>query len=67
MFGLAVEYLLSENGQGKTTGDVLDMYRWMFDTEEGFARAFELHMGMSLQYYEDNYWDLITAWLSTRN
>lgn len=67
MFGLAVEYLLSEDGHGKTTTDVLDMYRWMHDTEEGFARAFELHMGMSLHYYEDNYWDLITAWLSARD
>lgn len=64
MFGLAVKYLLDENGHGKTTTDVLDMYRYMSSSGNGFADAFEKYMGMSLQYYEDNYWDLITEFLN---
>ena len=55
MFGLAVHYLLDENGHGKTTTDVLNMYRYMHSSGNGFAYAFEKYMGMSLQYYEDNY------------
>lgn len=64
MFGLAVGYLLDESGHGKTTTDVLDMYRYMASSHNGFADAFERFMGMTLQYYEDNYWDLITNFLS---
>jgi hypothetical protein len=64
MFGLAVKYLLHENGHGKTTTDVLDMYRWMRFSRSGFADAFEKYMGISLQYYEDNFWDLITNYLN---
>ena len=63
MFGLAVKYLIHENGHSRTTIDVLDMYRYMASSRNGFADAFEKFMGMSLQYYEDNYWDLITDFL----
>jgi len=64
MFGLAVKYLLHEKGHRKTTTDVLDMYKYMHSSGNGFADAFEMYMGMSLQYYEDNFWDLITAFLN---
>ena len=63
MFGLAVQYLLNENGHGKTTTDVLNMYKYMHSSRNGFADAFEKYMGMSLQYYENNFWDLITNFL----
>jgi hypothetical protein len=67
MFGLAVKYLLHEKGHGKTTTDVLNMYRHMHSSRDGFADAFQRYMGISLQYYEDNYWNLITDFLSGQN
>ena len=48
---------------GKTTIDVLDMYRYMHASRNGFADAFEKYMGMRVQYYEDHFWDLITDFL----
>lgn len=64
MFGLAVKYLIHEEGHGKTTTDVLEMYRYMHSSMNGFADAFEKTMGISLQYYEENFWDLITDFLN---
>ncbi|MFC1726137.1 hypothetical protein ACFL4T_10960 [candidate division KSB1 bacterium] len=64
MFGTAVKYLLDEKGHGKTFTDVLEMYRYMASSRAGFAAAFEMYMGMSVQYYEDNFWDLITGFLN---
>jgi hypothetical protein len=63
MFGLAVMYLLHEEGHGKTTTDVLDMYRYMVISRNGFADAFERYMGMSVPYYEEHFWDLIKEFL----
>ena len=64
MFGLAVKYLLDNHGHGKTTTDVLDMYRYMAYSRDGFADAFERYMGMSVQQYENDYWDLIVDFLN---
>ena len=63
MFGTAVKYLLDEKGHGKTFTDVLEMFRYMASSRRGFAHAFEIYMGISVQYYEDNFWDLITKYL----
>ncbi|MCP4727269.1 MAG: hypothetical protein GY863_19690 [bacterium] len=62
-FGLAVKYLLHENGHGRSFSDVIHLYRHMASSRTGFADAFELHMGMNLQYYEDNFFDLMTDFL----
>jgi len=64
MFGLAVKYLLHEKGHGKTYDDVLDMYKYMASSYLGFPDAFEKYMGMSLKYYEDNFFTLITDFLT---
>lgn len=65
MFGMAVSYLLQESGHGKTTSDVLEMFRYMAESKDGFSAAFEEYMGMSLQYYEDNFWELITKYITS--
>ena len=60
MFGLAVEYLLDERGQGKT---LLDVKRMFEDLSRGgcfFTEAFEAHMGISVPYYESYFFSLIT-------
>ncbi len=64
MFGLAVKYLLHEEGHGKTFPDVIEMYRYMASSHDGFADAFERYMGISLQYYEDNFFDLMSDFLN---
>ena len=63
MFELAVEYLLDEKGLGKTFLDVKNMYKDMLLTGS-FAISFQKFMGISLKYYEDNFFDLIEEFLS---
>ncbi|MCP4726876.1 MAG: hypothetical protein GY863_17685, partial [bacterium] len=64
-FALAVRYLLHENGHGKTYEDVKQMYKYMSSSQNGFAEAFEIYMGMSLEYYEENFFDLIAEFFNT--
>jgi hypothetical protein len=58
MFGLAVRYLLDENGLGKTLLDVKAMYQDMLITES-FRTSFETYMGITVEYYEENFFVLI--------
>lgn len=62
VFGVAVRYLVDPKGQGRTLIDVRNMFS---DIGNGvdFATAFETHMGMSLEYYEENFYNLIQAFL----
>jgi len=62
IFGVAVHYLVDPKGPGKSLIDVKNMFA---DIGQGmsFARAFETHMGMSLQYYENNFYQLIKNFL----
>lgn len=62
MFGLAVRYLLDENGRGKTILDVKAMFNDMLTTRD-FATSFETYMGMSVEYYEENFFSLIENFL----
>lgn len=64
VFELAVRYLLDENGHGASARDLVRIYD---DLGRGlsFPVAFELHMGMSLQSYEDNFWALMNGYLAT--
>jgi hypothetical protein len=63
MFGLAVRYLLEKNGLGKTFLDVKAMYLDMLNTES-FRTSFETCMGITVEYYEENFFDLITDFLN---
>ena len=66
LFELAVRYLLDENGLGKTPRDLVRIYD---DLGRGlpFHVAFELHMGMSLQSFHDNFWQLMNGYLAAIN
>lgn len=63
IFGLAVRYLLEPEGHGKTFLDVKEMFYDMLRTGS-FSTSFENAMGISLQYYEDNFYTLITDFLN---
>jgi hypothetical protein len=62
MFALAVRYLVDPNGHGKSLSDI--KYMWV-DINSGtdFYTAFEYNLGISVDEYESNYFDLITAYL----
>jgi len=62
LFGLAVRYLLDEKGRGKTALDVKYMF---LDTGNNlpFAQAFELHMGLTVQDYQDHFFEWMEAYL----
>ncbi len=63
MSQLAVEYLLSPDGFDKSLFDVRDIF---LDMAEGvdFSAAFEKHMGISIQTYEDEFFSLMDGYLS---
>lgn len=58
MFGLAVRYLLEQEGQGRTFSDVMDMYLDMIQTRD-FRQSFEKIMGISVEFYQENFLELI--------
>lgn len=66
MFGLAVRYLLDENGLGKTFIDVKKMYLDMRKTVS-FRVSFEKFMGISVNYYEAHFFELIADFLPGSN
>jgi hypothetical protein len=61
-FELAFRYLVDPDGQGRTLLDVKNMY---LDIRQGvsFQDAFENRMGMSVDYYETNFFDIIVEYL----
>jgi len=62
LFGLAVRFLLDPAGRGRTIKDLKTMFADMGEGM-GFVEAFELHMGISLEYYETHFWELMQAYL----
>jgi hypothetical protein len=63
MSQLAVEYLLAPDGLGKSLFDVRDIFLDMADGVD-FSTAFETHMGMPVQAYEADFFDLMDSYLS---
>jgi len=62
MSQLAVEYLLDEDGLGRSPQDVRDIF---LDMAEGvdFSTAFENRMGISIQEYENEFFDIMDGYL----
>ena len=64
MFRLAIRYLLDPKWHNRTIMDVKNLF---LDVADGmlFADAFEAYMGMSLKYFENNFYRLIKEYLGT--
>ncbi|UCE24461.1 MAG: hypothetical protein JSU74_14455 [Candidatus Zixiibacteriota bacterium] len=62
MFHLAVRYLLSEEGNGKNLNDAKKLYEALRNGDT-FADAFETNMGVSPDYFEENFYDLLSQFL----
>ena len=62
MSQLAVEYLLAPDGLGKSLFDVRDIFLEMAGGVD-FSTAFEQHMGISVQAYEVEFFDLMDGYL----
>ncbi|MCP4726133.1 MAG: hypothetical protein GY863_13905, partial [bacterium] len=57
VFNLAVRYLLDEEGLGRSYQDIISMYDDIIINHD-FNSAFEQHMGISVEYYRENFFDL---------
>lgn len=62
MFELAVRYLLDDNGQRRMISDVKLLYEAL-KNGDSFNNAFESNMGISLEYYENHFFELISEFL----
>ncbi|MFC1662249.1 hypothetical protein ACFL3S_12500 [Gemmatimonadota bacterium] len=62
MFDLAVRYLLDEAGFGRDYSDVMAMFLDM-NAGTDFWFAFERHMGIPAEYFEDAFFDLMADYL----
>jgi hypothetical protein len=62
MFHIAVEYLMDDDGQGRSPADMTDM---LIDVAEGasFEAAFENRMGLRLDDFENEFFSLMSAYL----
>jgi hypothetical protein len=62
MFQLAVEYLVDENGHGKTFEDLKNLF---LDVSVGvsFQTAFKNRLGISVKEYEMQFFDLMNDYL----
>jgi hypothetical protein len=62
-FELAFRYLVDPEGHGKTLLDIKNIY---LDIREGltFEETFENRLGMSVDYYETNFFDIIVEYLN---
>jgi hypothetical protein len=58
MFGLAVRYLLDEDGLGRSVLDVKELYLDMQTTVD-FRESFERVMGLSVEDYEDQFYERV--------
>ncbi|MFC1563541.1 putative Ig domain-containing protein [candidate division KSB1 bacterium] len=67
MFELATRYLLDDNGLGNTYMDIKNIFWDTSRNNISFSEAFETHMGISLQYYEDNFFNIISEYLNNTN
>ncbi len=59
---VAVRYLLDPAGGGRTWGDVRSMYR-SIRQGTAFEEAFALHMGMTVDYFQAHFFELMRAYL----
>jgi hypothetical protein len=64
MFELAVRYLMSGSGLGRTYVDVKRLFLAMAGGATPFREAFETHMGISLARFQDEFFPRIEAFLS---
>ena len=62
MFGLAVRYLLDDAGLGRTLEDVKGLYLDM-RTTVSFRESFESFMGVSVEEYEADFFELMEEYL----
>jgi hypothetical protein len=62
MFHVAVEFLIDDDGQGRSPADMTDM---LVDVAEGasFEAAFENRMGLRLDDFENEFFSLMSAYL----
>lgn len=65
LFELGVAFLLDPDGWGKTAQDVRGLYE-MEGNGLSFAHAFEQNMGMRLDDFEENYWNLVLEYLDKK-
>lgn len=63
IFELAMRYIVDKNGMGKSYEDVLNLF---YDIRDDilFPIAFSNNYGVSLEYYENNFYNLIRFYLS---
>jgi len=63
VFDLTMRYFLDPNGLGKSTQDVLNLF---YNVRNGmqFPAAFQSHFGHNLLEFENNYYDLMRAYLT---
>lgn len=64
MFGLAVKYLLHDQGYGKDYADVKAMYYHMINTGTDFAEAFEIYFQLSVEDFESSFNTRMTDFLT---
>lgn len=65
MFYLVMAYLLDPNGHGKTLHDIKLIFQDLKNShsQTTFDAVFENRMGMSVQYYEEHFYELMEAYL----
>lgn len=65
MFELAVRYLVDPEGHGASMQDIVRMYNSM-GNRQSFEAALEQHLGLDLQDFEDNFYQIILAYLDAK-
>ncbi len=63
LYHLAVKYLLDDKGLGKSYSDVKLMFEYMLINHD-FNSSFEKCFGISVEYFRNNYFDLMRDFMS---
>ena len=63
MFGLALRYILDQDGLGKSMLDVRRMFATLAANQTTFAEAFEMHFGLSLAEFESSFFVRIEKYM----
>jgi len=66
MFELAVRYLMSERGLGRSYPDVRDLFLDMGGGASPFRTAFEAHIGIGLTEFEEEFFQRVRTYLDDR-
>lgn len=63
VFELAVRYILDDKGLGRSYQDIKNLF---YEIRNGtpFTSAFSKNFGISLKFYENNFYDMIAAYLN---